>query len=456
MARIARNPTLAAVWFLVPSVAAGILAVAACDLAAQSMSTGRGSGVEHIDAIKLTFARPAYLPAPVDNRQSAEKIALGERLFNDPALSANGKVSCATCHDRRLGFTDGEARGQGVTSRRLKRHTPTLWNLAWAPLLFWDGRAASLEDQVRGPIEHPDEMGEEIERVVARLATADDYKAAFARAFPDEPTPSARTLAMALAVYERTLVSPPTDFDRWVAGDTAALTTAQVRGFALFTGKGRCSSCHSGFAFTDHGFYDIGLPSNDPGRGPILGVSAANSSFKTPTLRELVWSAPYMHDGSLATLEEVVRHYERGGVRRPTRAKDLPASLRLSDRERADLVAFLESLSSPQPPKPSTEAWVATPAAAAPGTPSATATTTVSQIDKLFSPTRVRVGRDLPLTVLNDDTRTHNVRVYDRRLDFNSGAQEPGETVVVRFPEAGHYEAFCGIHPTMRLAIEVE
>ena len=126
-------------------------------------------------------------------------------------------------------------------------------------------------------------------------------------------------------------MSPPTRFDRWVAGEAGALTPSEVSGFAIFTGKGRCSNCHTGFAFTDHGFYDIGLPGTDKGRGAEIGLPAADHAFKTPTLRELAWTAPYMHDGSLATLEDVVRHYESGGVARPTRSSDLPANLALTD-----------------------------------------------------------------------------------------------------------------------------
>ena len=149
-----------------------------------------------------------------------------------------------------------------------------------------------------------------------------------------------------MAAYERTLVSPPTRFDRWVAGDAEALSPSEISGLQLFAGKGRCISCHTGFAFTDHNFYDIGLPGADKGRGKEIGLRAADYAFKTPTLRELAWTAPYMHDGSLATLEDVIDHYEKGGVRRPTRSRDLPRNLKLTQQERADLIAFLESLSS--------------------------------------------------------------------------------------------------------------
>jgi cytochrome c peroxidase len=231
------------------------------------------------------------------------------------------------------------------------------------------------------------------------------------------------------------------------------LTEAEVRGFALFAGRGRCIACHSGFAFTDHNFYDIGLPGADKGRGKQIGLAAADHAFKTPTLRELAWTAPYMHDGSLATLEDVVRHYERGGVARPTRSRDLPAKLRLTDEERADLIAFLESLSSETPPQPSSEAWVGAGQAPSPALPKDA--TVVSQANKTFAPARVRIKAGQTLTVLNDDTRTHNVRIFDPRLDFNSGAQEPKESVTIAFPLPGTYEAFCGIHPSMRLTVEV-
>ncbi len=174
-----------------------------------------------------------------------------------------------------------------------------------------------------------------------------------------------------------------------------------------------------------------------------------------PTLRELAWTAPYMHDGSVGTLDDVVRIYEMGGVHRPTRSKDLPPIIRLTDQERDDLVAFLGTLSSDEPPTPSREAWIGNVApTAAPPPPENT--TIVSQADKLFHPARIALEAGQTLTVLNDDTRTHNVRIYDPRLDYNSGAQEPKETITIPFPLRGTFEAFCGIHPTMRLTVEVK
>lgn len=406
-------------------------------------------------AQKASFKRPSFVPHPGNNSPTPEKIALGKRIFEDPALSANARISCASCHDARLSFTDGEALGKGVSGKRLGRHSPTLWNVAFSPLLFWDGRASSLEDQAKFPVSHPDEMGASLEAGAKLLSQDASYRDAFQHAFPDaNGRIDAELMARAIAAYERTLISPPTRFDRWIDGDEGALNAGEQRGYALFVGKGKCSVCHSGFALTDHSFYDIGLPSDDEGRGKILEVPGTRHAFKTPTLRELAWTAPYMHDGSLATLEDVVRFYEAGGVARPTRAGDLPQNLQLTDEERQDLVAFLETLSSETPPEPSQEAWVIS-SAGQPPPPPAASVNVVHQAGKQFAPARVAIAASEALTVLNDDTRAHNVRIFDPRFDYNSGAQEPRQSLQVRFPGPGTYEAFCGIHPTMRLTIEV-
>ncbi|HEX6001307.1 MAG TPA: cytochrome c peroxidase [Hyphomicrobiaceae bacterium] len=405
-------------------------------------------------ALKAKFVRPRFVPHPADNPSSPERIALGKRLFDEKRLSATDAISCASCHDPRLAFTDGEVTGKGVTGRRLARHTPSLWNVAFSPLLFWDGRAKSLEDQVHFPVEQPDEMGSTLAAGAAKLSKDASYRAAFAAAFPQGPEISPANIARALAAYERTLISPPTPFDAWIAGQVDALSEPEVRGFKLFAGKARCISCHVGFELADHNFYDIGLPDDDKGRGREIDLRAADHAFKTPSLRELAWTAPYMHNGSLSTLEEVVRFYEGGGIDRPTRSKDLPAHMHLSDEERSDLLAFLDTLSSDAPPQPSTEAWVGGGRPPHPAPPAETSV--VSQLDKTFTPAHVRLKAGQSLTVLNDDTRTHNVRIFDPKLDYNSGAQEPHESVTIRFPEAGLYEAFCGIHPSMRLQVEVK
>lgn len=405
--------------------------------------------------LKQAFARPAVIPAPPDNPLTPERIALGQRLFGETRLSGNDAISCATCHNPGLGLSDGVALGQGIAREHLGRHTPALWNLAWNHAFFWDGRAATLEEQAAGPIENPKEMGQTVARGAEKIGSDAGYKAAFAAAFPDQPGVTPANIRKALASYERTMVSPPTRFDRWVAGDKDALTPEEVAGFRLFTGKGGCINCHSGWTFSDGGFHDIGLPGGDLGRGPIAHLPRVDHAFKTPGLRELVWTAPYMHDGSLATLDDVVRHYEGGGIARPTRSPDLPQRLSLTDEERNDLVAFLESLSSEHPPKPSTD--IALPGGAArPVETAAITTTTVSQINKTFAPGHVTLSRGQSLTVLNDDKRPHNVRVFDPRMQFDSGVQEPGERATIAFPETGTFEAFCGIHPNMRLTIDVK
>ena len=166
-------------------------------------------------ALAASFSRPTFLPHPVDNPPTPAKVALGKRLFREVDLSASGTVACASCHDPRLAFADGEAEGHGVSGRRLSRHTPSLWNVAFSPLLFWDGRASSLEEQVHYPVEHPDEMASTLDGAADRLRRRSDYLTDFAQAFPEDPQPSPRTIARALAAYERTLISPPTRFDQF-------------------------------------------------------------------------------------------------------------------------------------------------------------------------------------------------------------------------------------------------
>jgi cytochrome c peroxidase len=400
-------------------------------------------------ALKDKFRRPAAIPFPASNPYSAEKRALGERLFRDKSLSADGSIACASCHERAKGFSDGRVTAVGVPRRALARHTPTLWNLAWAGPVFWDGRARSLEEQAAGPIIAPDEMAQPMDRLIARLAAKRDYVRAFAKAFPDDPRVTEENLKKAIATYERTLVSPPTRFDRFVAGDDGALSSQEVDGFRLFAGKAGCVNCHTGWAFTDHAFYDIGLASEDRGRGAVLRLDKAEHAFKTPSLREAARRAPYMHDGSLATLAEVVRHYASGITDRATLPPDL-RRISLSASEQAALVAFLKTLTFEGDPLPPARI-VAEQSQALP----AEHVTSISQHDKMFTPTHVSVKAGERLWLLNNDTRTHNVRVFDEKLDFDSGAQEPGETVELAFPKVGSYLVFCGIHPKMELTVEV-
>jgi cytochrome c peroxidase len=296
---------------------------------------------------RALFRRPlGPPPAPADSPSTPARIALGAGLFADPRLSGVGKRACTSCHRPELAFTDGRRRALGLTGLPLRRNTPPLWNLAWSTHFFWDGRAPSLEAQVRAPIEARAEMAGHWPVILARLQADAGLASQFREAFGEEMAVSQDSVVKALAAYLRSLVSPPTRFDAWIEGDAGALSPAELRGFHLFTGKAGCVLCHVGWRFTDDRFHDIGLPGDDPGRGAVAGGTPGLRAFKTASLRELAHTAPYMHDGSLPTLAAVVAHYAGGFVVRPGLAPNLKRSLRLSAKERADLVAFLHTLST--------------------------------------------------------------------------------------------------------------
>jgi len=300
------------------------------------------------------FTRGRDSPSPPDNPVTPNKVALGARLFSDTRLSGANR-SCAGCHVPERAFSDGRRRPIGLSGRPLSRNTPSLFNLAWSKHYFWDGRAPSLEAQVAMPIEAGEEMRGDWPTILRRLGADGDLVERFRAAFPGEPSPSRATVLKALASYVRSLVSPPTRFDAWVEGEQGALSDAETRGFRLFVGKAACVLCHVGWRFTDDRFHDIGLRSKDAGRGAIEGGTPGLRAFKTPGLRELTRTAPYMHDGSLATLGAVIRHYNGGFVARPSLATQLNRGLALNGSERADLVAFLRALSSRQGAAPETK-----------------------------------------------------------------------------------------------------
>lgn len=319
-------------------VSAAVLSLLAPPLAAQAPDPAA--------LWRHVFKRPDAPPAPPDNLLTPEKIALGAQLFADPRLSGTGRHSCASCHRPARAFTDGRRQARALTGEALRRNTPALWNLAWSKQFFWDGRAPSLEAQVRMPIEVADEMGGDWPSILQRLAADADVVAQFQTAFPTQPAISEDTVVKALASYVRSLVSPPTRFDAWIEGDAGALSAPEQRGFRLFTGKAGCMLCHVGWRFTDDRFHDIGLRGKDPGRAAIPDGTPGRSAFKTPSLRDVGRTAPYMHDGSLPTLTAVLRHYTGGFVARPTLAPHINRRLRLSAREKANLIAFLHTLSS--------------------------------------------------------------------------------------------------------------
>jgi len=301
------------------------------------------------DAVwRSIFARPAANLAAASNAVEAAKAALGAKLFLDVRLSGDGTRSCASCHDPARAFSDGRARGLGRDGSDLQRNTPGLYNLGWSHVFFADGRAASLEDQARVPITAINEMAGDFPGIAGRFSTDSQMVAKFASAFPAQPGISEANVLAALAAYERTLVSPWTRFDDWVAGNDEALSPVEQQGFDLFVGRGGCVGCHGGWRFTDDGLRDIGLPGNDPGRSAIVGGPAELRQFKTPGLRELTRTAPYMHDGSLASLRAVVDHYAGGFVKRPSVDSNLVRDLELSEADKDALIAFLKTLSSGQ------------------------------------------------------------------------------------------------------------
>jgi cytochrome c peroxidase len=302
------------------------------------------------DALRAGYRRPDTIPFPADNPYTPEKALLGRMLFHDTRLSGSGALACASCHNAGFGYGDGLPKGLGNEMKPLARRSPSIVNGAWGVLFMWDGRAASLESQALGPIAAASEMNQPLDRLTRGLSGIGEYRALFAAAFPGRAVTPAR-IADAIATYERTIVSAPAPFDAWIEGDENAVSAASKRGFALFNGRARCALCHAGWYFSDDGFHDIGLPDADEGRGRIARhVIKMQHAFKTPGLRDIARRGPFMHDGSLATLEAVVAHYNRGGVDRASRS-ELIGPLGLSSGEQADIVAFLRSLTGSVPPE---------------------------------------------------------------------------------------------------------
>jgi cytochrome c peroxidase len=335
------------------------------------------------------------VPIPADNPQTPEKIRLGDKLFHDKRFSSTGQVSCATCHDAKKAFTDSPLRvSEGINKLKGTRNAPTVINAAYFHKLFWDGREPSLEEQSKDPMVNPVEMGLPNHEPVLKLVRTDpEYVKAFKAVFGK----SGEQLTMeevkkAIASFERTIVAGDSPFDHYYfGGDKKAMTPAQIRGFQVFMGQGRCVSCHTveqdQALFTDNRFHNIGIGINrmqqdvprlageflkakaqggnvdkavlgDPktsnlGRFAVTDALDDMGSFKTSTLRNIALTAPYMHDGSLKTLKEVVVHYNNGGVtKKGDRVNDFLSGgirpLNLNERQISDLVAFMRALTSPE------------------------------------------------------------------------------------------------------------
>jgi cytochrome c peroxidase len=305
---------------------------------------------ETIERMKAHYARPASIPFPDDNPYSDAKYELGRKLFFDPRLSGSGVTSCATCHNPAFNWGDGLAKGVGQAHKPLGRKTPTILNLAWDSLYFWDGRAGSMEQQALMPISSPAEMNMPHDVMIKRLDGVPAYRPLFLKAFPGDAAPiSTANIARAIATFERKVVSGTAPFDRWLAGDEKAISASAKHGFELFNGKANCAACHSGWNFSDGSFHDIGLPDEDVGRGKILPLPTMKHAFKTMGLRNIAQRYPYMHDGSLPTLAAVIDHYDGKFTRRDS-LDDFMKPLNLDPQERADLIAFLQTLTSDDAP----------------------------------------------------------------------------------------------------------
>ena len=324
----------------------GTVAVSSLFLASHSGSGfAQPAGVPDLTSIKRYYRGPP--PRRIENQTLVD---LGRDLFFDTRISASGKTACASCHFPELGWTVTDARSRNDSGKLTSRKSQPLIGLGYAgnAPVGWDGRSPTLEAQAKASIATGSMSMREtdtpvrVEVIEDRVRSEPRYAAKFQTALPGQPI-NIDTMVQAIAAFERTLEPGLAPFDRWVEGDEGAISENAKRGFALFTGNALCIACHTGWRFTDDKFHDIGTSTTDRARGSEVKDDALNFAFKTPTLRSVAVRAPYMHDGSIPTLSDVVRHYEKGGIERPSRSP-MMRPLQLSDQDRADLVAFMETL----------------------------------------------------------------------------------------------------------------
>lgn len=342
-----------------------------CLLLALSVSVAATAAAIAQEPAPLAPLPPIAKFVPKDNPMTPDKIELGKMLFFDPRLSGDSSTSCAKCHDPEQGFSNGKQLSEGYPGTKHWRGVPTVLNAAYAKLLFWDGRSPSLEDQATGPIQAPIEMNQNPAHLVHKLRQIPYYRKQFKKAFQSDVTFA--NLAKAIAAFERTVISRNVPFDAYLKGDKSALDAEQVRGLQLFKGKANCIACHNGALFSDDKLHAVGVPEIEPlkkdsdrvatrhffaeGAGyknhnidsdyghELISKSAEDRfKFKTPSLREIADTAPYMHNGAFLTLEDVVAFYNKGGGKLPNK-DPLIKPLGLSKKEQVALIAFLESLS---------------------------------------------------------------------------------------------------------------
>lgn len=300
------------------------------------------TGIASLSLLALALG----MPAAWAETAARGNVELGRALFFDKRLSADDTVSCATCHDPQKGFSDNLPVSTGIKGQKGGRNAPTVINRLYGKTQFWDGRAATLEEQAKGPLVNPIEMGmKDHDAVVKKLRGIRGYAEWFKALYGRDV--NINDAAAAIASFERTVVSDDSRYDKYIAGDKGALSESEKRGFEVFSTKGRCVICHGGKNFTDEEFHNIGVGMDkkqpDLGRYTQTKSDDDKGAFKTPTLRDIASTAPYMHDGSEKTLEGVVAFYDRGGIPNPG-LHPLIQALELTPREKGDLVAFLKAL----------------------------------------------------------------------------------------------------------------
>ena len=329
------------------------IAAACLLIAALGQETPPGAGAQFPPQPPLGLDK---VPVPDDNPITQPRVALGKLLYFERRFSGDGEVSCATCHMPRRGFSNARPYGTGFGGRLTLRNVPTLINAAYNEFQYWDGRAGSLEEQAREPILHPSEMAASEAGIIETLGAIPEYRQRFRAAF-GTPGISLERVVRALAAFERTLLSGNSPFDRWkYGGEKSALTPRAVRGFEVFRTKGNCVKCHlvdeSSAPFTDGQFHNIGVGMETKplhrGREKITGKTGDRGKFKTPTLRHIAQTAPYMHDGRFASLDEVVDFYDGGGHPNPHLDPEIKP-LHLTKTEKEDLLAFLGTLTGDLP-----------------------------------------------------------------------------------------------------------
>ena len=311
-------------------------------------------GLNELSAVGESPQPPLGLPpvpVPEDNPMTPEKVKLGKMLYFDTRLSRDGKISCATCHDPKMAWAEHEPTSEGIGGQFGDRNSPTVLNSAYAPSQFWDGRAATLEEQALGPIENPIEMGHQLDAMVQDLSSIDEYNERFQEVFGTPVTKDG--VAKAIAAFDRTILSGNSPYDRFEAGDKTALSEAQQRGLQLF--EDNCATCHTPPLLSNYRFYNAGVGMDqakaDEGRMAVTKRKRDFGKFRTPALREVAGTAPYFHDGSVAMLTDAVALMAAGGKDNPRLSAQLKAvrEAELSAEDCQDIVEFLRGLSGEYP-----------------------------------------------------------------------------------------------------------